>query len=399
MKRQFSAPLVVLMMAAGVAALPGAPASARELPRECTSSGLDVLCVFAKPTEKPVRFVVPEGVSSIDAYVQGAAGGDGPPDTSFGGRGGTAHAVLLVEPGEVWDLRVGGRGGNATAIGGRPAHGGINGGGAAGTTGAGGGGGRTEIHVREGSVSPDPLSTDPLIAAGGGGGGGAAPDRRSNGGHGGGSIGAAGLGGSSAGAGAGATETAGGAGAADAKAGARGIGGTGAGAGGGAGYFGGGGAARALTSGLTTRAGGAGGGSGFGLPGTTFGIAPAQADGIIHLRFTQLLLGVDITRVCAPDGPVPDGWVLQEGTDGDDVLAGSNANDLIRGRLGDDRISGGGGHDILCGDAGADVLRGGGGNDLLIGGRGRDRLDGGAGEDRGIDVDSTTWRGGIETRS
>ncbi|MBA3742048.1 MAG: hypothetical protein H0X00_03805, partial [Sporichthya sp.] len=114
MWRQFRAPVVGLLVASGLAVLP-VSAEAGALPRECTSSGLDVLCVFAKPGAKPVRFVVPEGVGSIDALVQGAAGGDGPPDTSFGGRGGTALGVLFLKPGQVLDLRIGGRGGNATA--------------------------------------------------------------------------------------------------------------------------------------------------------------------------------------------------------------------------------------------------------------------------------------------
>ncbi len=401
MNGSFGAPLAGLLLTAGVAALPAAAHSA-ELPRECTTSGLEVLCVFAKPSAKPIRFAVPDGVSSIEAFVQGGAGGNGPPDTSFGGRGGTAIGVLLVSPGNVLDLRVGGRGGNATAFGGRPAAGGINGGGDAGTTGAGAGGGRTEIHARAGKVgqevSANPLTTDPLIAAGGGGGAGAAP--RSGGGNGGGSLGAHGLAGAANRAGAGATESTGGAGAGGADAGARGLGGTGAGAGGGAGYFGGGGAGRAETAGLRTVAvaGGGGGGSGFGLPGTVFGLAPGLADGIVHLRFKQLLMNVDVTRVCAPGGPVPTGWILHEGTDGADVMVGSGVNELFRGRMGDDRISGRGGDDILCGDAGTDVLRGGEGNDLLLGGRGKDRLVGGVGEDRGIDLDvGTTWVG-IESR-
>jgi Ca2+-binding RTX toxin-like protein len=129
-----------------------------------------------------------------------------------------------------------------------------------------------------------------------------------------------------------------------------------------------------------------------------FGLAPGPADGIIHLRFKQLLMGVDLTRVCAPDGPVPAGWVLHEGTDGADEMVGSGANELFRGRMGNDRISGRGGDDILCGDTGSDVLRGGDGNDLLLGGRGKDRLIGGAGEDRGIDLDAATKRLGIEFR-
>jgi Ca2+-binding RTX toxin-like protein len=127
-----------------------------------------------------------------------------------------------------------------------------------------------------------------------------------------------------------------------------------------------------------------------------FGVAPKAANGLIELRFKRLLMDVDVTRVCDPDGPVPPGWILREGSDGDDVLIGSSANDLIRGRFGRDRIDGRGGDDILCGDAGADVLRGGDGNDVLIGGGGRDKLNGGLGADRGIDADPHTVRIRVE---
>jgi hypothetical protein len=431
-----AAGLVVSGMAAPASGLVAArPAAGPKLPADCTSSGLEVLCVYGTPTAKPIAFVVPTGVSAIQALVQGGAGGDGPADTSIGGFGGTASSVLFVHPGDTLDLRVGGRGQDATMVGGRPAKGGVNGGGAAGSTGVGGGGGRSEIHARAGSASVNPLTTDPLIAAGGGGGGGAAEGRTANGGSGGGTIGLDGLANATGLAGHGGTATAGGAGAGDGSAsGVRGAGGSASGAGGGGGYYGGGagnatdtGPVRAASipnSGVPSssvpgssdaavppeavpsgtvpglapeRTGGGGGGSGFGLPGTIFGIAPKSADGIIQLRFKRLLMDVDVARVCAPDGPVPPGWVLREGSDGDDVLVGSDANDLIRGRFGRDRIDGRGGDDILCGDAGADVLRGGDGNDVLIGGGGRDKLNGGLGADRGIDVDANTVRVRVES--
>lgn len=61
------------------------------------------------------------------------------------------------------------------------------------------------------------------------------------------------------------------------------------------------------------------------------------------------------------------------GTDGPDVIVGSNKDDTIQGL---------GGDDIICGGNGEDELVGGGGNDRLLGGNGRDRLLGGQGDDR-----------------
>jgi Ca2+-binding RTX toxin-like protein len=98
-------------------------------------------------------------------------------------------------------------------------------------------------------------------------------------------------------------------------------------------------------------------------------------------------------------------------TDGDDLLNGTPARDVICGLLGNDRINGLAGNDSLWGDAcgaiararretgayaaqapaegndtlsggsGNDDLHGSGGGDRIIGGKGRDRLFGGAGND------------------
>jgi Ca2+-binding RTX toxin-like protein len=78
------------------------------------------------------------------------------------------------------------------------------------------------------------------------------------------------------------------------------------------------------------------------------------------------------------------------GTDGPDVLKGTNGNDVILGLGGNDVIHGGNGHDVICGGNGNDTLHGGNGNDILIGGHGddslmgnndNDTLDGGNGDD------------------
>jgi predicted extracellular nuclease len=78
------------------------------------------------------------------------------------------------------------------------------------------------------------------------------------------------------------------------------------------------------------------------------------------------------------------------GSNGDDVIVGTSANDIIFGMSGNDMICGVSGNDILVGQFGNDVLYGGDGNDLLHGlfgddylyaGPGRDVLNGGHGTD------------------
>lgn len=70
------------------------------------------------------------------------------------------------------------------------------------------------------------------------------------------------------------------------------------------------------------------------------------------------------------------------GGDGGDILAGDGGNDRISGGDGTDQLFGGEGHDWLYGGRDDDVLVGGGGNDRLSGGRGNDVLAGGEGNDR-----------------
>lgn len=69
------------------------------------------------------------------------------------------------------------------------------------------------------------------------------------------------------------------------------------------------------------------------------------------------------------------------GTEGDDVLTGTDAPETLCGFAGDDVIEGGGGNDILLGAGGNDRLLGGDGDDELMGGGGKDRLIGGQGTD------------------
>ena len=70
-----------------------------------------------------------------------------------------------------------------------------------------------------------------------------------------------------------------------------------------------------------------------------------------------------------------------EGTDGRDVLRGTQQNDSIQGKNGNDIITGLGHNDSLVGGAGDDIITGNSGNDTLIGGDGSDRLVGNQGDD------------------
>lgn len=69
------------------------------------------------------------------------------------------------------------------------------------------------------------------------------------------------------------------------------------------------------------------------------------------------------------------------GTTGNDVINGTNGNDVIVGLGGNDTINGGNGNDIICGDGGNDILNGGNGMDTLFGGFGNDTLNGNNGND------------------
>ena len=69
------------------------------------------------------------------------------------------------------------------------------------------------------------------------------------------------------------------------------------------------------------------------------------------------------------------------GTAGNDVLAGTSADDVISGGTGFDEIAGSNGRDTLSGGIGRDTLYGGDGDDSLNGGEDSDRLFGGNGND------------------
>jgi subtilisin-like proprotein convertase family protein len=69
------------------------------------------------------------------------------------------------------------------------------------------------------------------------------------------------------------------------------------------------------------------------------------------------------------------------GTDGDDVIHSKGGNDEIKGRGGADLLCGGSGNDIVRGGGDADFVKGGSGNDFIKGGGDRDVLLGNKGDD------------------
>jgi hypothetical protein len=96
-----------------------------------------------------------------------------------------------------------------------------------------------------------------------------------------------------------------------------------------------------------------------------------------HNPFKKFVLGT-------PDDDVLDGTNgnnILFGFGGDDQISGRRGNDVAFGGRGDDRVDGGDGNDILFGESGNDGLAGGAGNDDLHGGHGRDFIVGGAGKD------------------
>jgi predicted extracellular nuclease len=88
-----------------------------------------------------------------------------------------------------------------------------------------------------------------------------------------------------------------------------------------------------------------------------------------------LVLGLDLEERC--QGLLP----TITGTNGDDVLTGTDEIDVIMGLGGDDTLTGGNAADVICGGAGDDQLAGGNGDDVLSGGFGDDELTGDNGAD------------------
>jgi Ca2+-binding RTX toxin-like protein len=98
-----------------------------------------------------------------------------------------------------------------------------------------------------------------------------------------------------------------------------------------------------------------------------------QATGIRFLEARDFGVGEGTYRIALSAG---------RGTEGGDVVTGSDLADRIDARAGEDRVNAGGGDDVVFGGADADRLRGGAGDDRLYGAAGNDLLRGGADDDR-----------------
>ncbi len=83
------------------------------------------------------------------------------------------------------------------------------------------------------------------------------------------------------------------------------------------------------------------------------------------------------------------------GTNGYNVINGTEGNDLILARGGTDIVHGMGGDDCILGENGSDELYGDAGNDIILGGNGKDDIYGGDGDDLGYgDNDDDFLSGG-----
>jgi Ca2+-binding RTX toxin-like protein len=99
---------------------------------------------------------------------------------------------------------------------------------------------------------------------------------------------------------------------------------------------------------------------------------------------TNLTSNTD-TDTDTPTTPVTpadtDGEQLMLGTLAGDVISGSSGKDMILGNDGADSIEGNRDYDLILGEGGADVIYGGRGYDTILGGRGADTLQGLDGND------------------
>jgi len=84
------------------------------------------------------------------------------------------------------------------------------------------------------------------------------------------------------------------------------------------------------------------------------------------------------------------------GADSNEVIVGSNRDDLIYARVGDDTIYGEDGRDILYGGGGIDRLYGGADADIIYGDDGGDLIDGGDGDDALYGGQSATAAAGLD---
>jgi hypothetical protein len=104
---------------------------------------------------------------------------------------------------------------------------------------------------------------------------------------------------------------------------------------------------------------------------------PASCD-VFGTNGDDVLVGTDDAQVICGFR----GRDVLVGNGGGDVLLGGDGVDSLKGGLGDDAMRGGTGRDSINGGAGADFASGGSGSDSIDGDEGNDRLTGGSGRDR-----------------
>ncbi len=119
------------------------------------------------------------------------------------------------------------------------------------------------------------------------------------------------------------------------------------------------------------------------------------------LFMIQFIEAVAVSALLIPSSPAADkaptcdGWVVTvAGTQGEDVLIGTQGPDVIAGLAGYDEIHGRGGDDVICGEKGWDTISGGAGDDRLSGDLGHDAIYGGRGDDRIELGGDYGWRNG-----
>jgi Ca2+-binding RTX toxin-like protein len=116
---------------------------------------------------------------------------------------------------------------------------------------------------------------------------------------------------------------------------------------------------------------------------TTSGNSTATNGTVVTINGVQYIR--DIRTSSANGNANVDGTNLdgtpQTGANSNEVLVGTDNNDLIYMWAGDDTAYGEGGNDIIYGDAGIDRLYGGDGDDTIYGGDSGDLIDGGDGDD------------------
>jgi Ca2+-binding RTX toxin-like protein len=100
------------------------------------------------------------------------------------------------------------------------------------------------------------------------------------------------------------------------------------------------------------------------------------------------------------DASAQPGPTFIDGTNGDDVIVGSDGDDnidagpgddFVCGGPGDDSLDGGDGDDVVIGGTGDDGPSGGPGNDTVVGGAGDDDPEGGPGHDFIVGGDGDDW--------